>query len=79
MTLSFEECQSLLLLNQLGSVRRELRSLLGEGHSPSDLILRIDSENLLGKRDALKKARQRLNPEKEIIQCEQLGIDFLSI
>ena len=78
--LSLEELKAVVLLNRLitGGAPK-VRTLLAEGVPPSEILLRIQSENFLNKSEALRKLKSQFDPERELDLADQKGIRLLTL
>ncbi len=80
MPLSDEELAALILLNRVaGAARRSVHALLMESAMPSEILARIEAENLWGRAEELRKVRSALDPEKELERCRKKSIHFLTV
>ncbi len=74
------ELKALVFLNdlRLSSGAKNFMAYLREGLAPSEMLARIQSEDLFGKAEALKFGAARFKAEEEIENCRQKGIRLLS-
>lgn len=71
----FEELKALVLLNRFGrGVNREVRGMIYQGISPSEVLEKIEAGEFPGKSEKLASLRGQFDPAREIERCETLGI-----
>lgn len=74
---TIEEQAALLLLNRAGSGRRQIRELLDEKISPSEIVLRIQEEDFLNKREDLRELQKKFDSFREMEQCNNRDIRII--
>jgi len=76
--LSYEELKALVRLNRLGC-RKQVLDLLKEGVPPSEVLVRSAHFRRRSKEEGMQASPlQELDPEKELAECEKLGIRLLT-
>ncbi|HOW58505.1 MAG TPA: DNA-processing protein DprA [Candidatus Omnitrophota bacterium] len=77
--LDYQNLKALLFLNRLKlEGRRQTVALLGEGKSPSEIVVQLQNETLFQVMMATGKA-QAFDPDQEIDQCTRKGIRWLPL
>ena len=80
MSLNPKELQSLLVLNRLLlSGAKAVHHWLWEGHAPSQILGRIQTEDFLQKAEALQKLQSEFSAEREIEKAQKEEVRFLTI
>lgn len=76
--LDSSELKSLLILNRISTNALQIPTLLKE-FSPAEILEKIEFQNWAGKSEALKKALETYNPEKDLERCQKHQVELITL